>query len=317
MVTLVTGGCGFVGRHVVLRLLTLGHYVWIIDDLSTGKELNLWLPNRYLGQVTFFHEDVRDFLRTNFHPFDYACHLAAVIGGRARVEEDPMAVAQNISIDTDFFFWATKARPKRILYASSSAAYPNMLQGTLRVIALREEHIKFEKWIGQPDTTYGWAKLTGEYLAQLAVKDYGLSVVCVRPFGGYGEDQDDTYPIPAIARRVANKEDPLFVWGTGEQGRDFVHIEDCVDLMLLAIEKIDDGSAINIGWGKRISFHEVAKIFAQIANYDPKIVPLTNKPMGMYSRYADITRAKSLGWQPKISIEEGFKRVYEAKLHGE
>jgi nucleoside-diphosphate-sugar epimerase len=161
--------------------------------------------------------------------------------------------------------------------------------------------------------TYGCSKLTGEYLAQIAARYYGLHVACVRPFSGYGEDQDLTYPVPAIASRAAAHQNPLFVWGSGLQGRDFVHIDDCVDAMMLALEHISDGSAVNIGTGKIHNFIEVAQIFAHLAGYDPEIKPLEDKPEGVYSRYADITLIKEkLVWTPRISIEEGFSRVLKA-----
>ena len=158
--------------------------------------------------------------------------------------------------------------------------------------------------------TYGWSKLTGEYLAQIAAQDYGLNVACVRPFSGYGEGQETTYPVPAIAARAAAHEDPLIVWGTGRQGRDFVHIDDCIDAILLAMDKISDGSAVNIASGKLTTFLEVAALFAQLAGYQPEIKPLVDKPMGVHSRYADISLMRDrYGWTPNISLEEGFRRV--------
>ena len=114
--------------------------------------------------------------------------------------------------------------------------------------------------LGQPDMTYGWSKLTGEYLSHLAATRYGISVACVRPFSGYGEDQYLTYPVPPIAFRVARGDDPVTVWGTGEKGRNFVHIEDCITAMILAIERIRAGSGINIGTGRLTSFLEVAQL---------------------------------------------------------
>jgi nucleoside-diphosphate-sugar epimerase len=177
---------------------------------------------------------------------------------------------------------------------------------------LKEEDIDFGGRLGQPDMTYGWSKLTGEYLAQIAAKYYGVPVVCIRPFSGYGEDQDLSYPTPAIARRAALKEDPFEVWGTGEQGRDFIHIEDCIDLMFLAMDKYSDGRTYNIGWGKLTTFLELIEIFTGLAGYKPHIKKLIDKPVGVNSRYCSIEKAKNeLGWFPKISIEDGMRRVYE------
>ena len=174
---LVTGGCGFVGRHMVQKLLCLGYTVWIVDDLSTGLHPDRWIENKLLKdkRVNFILADVRDFFRDrssfgNSPRFDYVIHLAAVVGGRSKIEGDPIAVAQDISIDAELFSWAVKASPKRILYASSSAAYPINLQTKRKALRLKEEYIQFGDSLGQPDMTYGWSKLTGEYWLKSLIK---------------------------------------------------------------------------------------------------------------------------------------------------
>ena len=186
-------------------------------------------------------------------------HFAAIVGGRATIDGDPMKVALDLAIDALFFRWICLHKPSRVLYPSSSAAYPVDLQTESDAIALSESDIDFKK-MGQPDMTYGWTKLTGEYLASIAASHYGVSVTCIRPFSGYGEDQDLSYPVPAIARRAALLENPFEVWGSGKQGRDFVHIED----------------------------------------------------VGVHSRYANMDYVhESLGWKPKLSLEQGMKRVFD------
>ena len=172
--------------------------------------------------------------------------------------------------------------------------------------------------MGQPDMTYGWAKLTGEYLAYIAAEYYDMKVTCIRPFSGYGEDQDLTYPIPAIAQRVARREDPMEVWGSGKQGRDFVHIEDVMDCILLAMDHIHDGSAINIGMGRLTSFLEIIDVLTNIAGYKPEVKALLDKPVGVHSRYCNMDYVKErLGWEAKITMEEGMRRMYEAALKRE
>jgi nucleoside-diphosphate-sugar epimerase len=163
--------------------------------------------------------------------------------------------------------------------------------------------------------TYGWTKLTGEFLAKIAASHYGIHITCIRPFSGYGEDQDLTYPTPAIARRAALKEDPFEVWGTGNQGRDFVHIDDVLDCTLMAMDKIGDGTAINIGQGILTSFNDLIKLFTEFAGYNPPIKQLLDKPVGVHSRYSDMSWVKeNIGWEPKISIRDGMKRVYDAAV---
>lgn len=339
---LVSGGCGFVGRNLVKRLLkTTEDYIFVVDDLSAGtdpgqwydqpliksnKDIHVYGPNE---RLLFRKGDFRDFLREiqqdpeflnnkygySFPRFSDVYHFAAIVGGRAMIDGDPMMVALDLSIDAEFFYWVCNYKPERVLFPSSSAAYPVDLQSDQDAIALEESAISFDSSLGQPDMTYGWSKLTGEYLAQIAAAHYGISVACVRPFSGYGEDQDLSYPVPAIAARAAAKEDPFEVWGTGKQGRDFVHIDDCIDAILLAMDKISDGSAINIGSGKLTSFLEIIEVFTKIAGYEPEIKQLLDKPVGVHARYANMDYvAEKYGWKPNISIEEGMKRVYDKAL---
>lgn len=327
---LITGGCGFVGRHMTRRLLREDYGVWIVDDCSIGLHPDEWLPGankrRKLaegiieyddGKVIFVHGDARDFFsgRSDLGnleepSFGDAFHFAAIIGGRANIDGNPMAVAIDLALDALCFNWAVRKKPERLLYASSSAAYPVDLQGENGAVALKESDIQFGGRLGQPDMTYGWSKLTGEYLARIAHQHYGLHTACVRPFSGYGEEQDLTYPVPSIALRAAKREAPLTVWGSGLQGRDFVHIDDCIEAALRILANVRDGGAVNIGSGKLTNFREVARLFADLEGYEPQIKPLEDKPVGVHSRYADISHMKDvLGWQPAISIEEGFGRV--------
>lgn len=348
---LLSGGCGFVGRNMAKHLLQhTPDRVIIVDDCSVGMPVADWPwphenflgtePNRIQGQAEFWGKndqlifwkgDFRIFLRhllnddnwivnelqlADFERFSDVYHFAAIVGGRAKIDGDPMMVALDLSIDAEFFYWAVRHMPDRVLFPSSSAAYPVNLQQEGDYVALKETDIDFQGGnLGQPDMTYGWSKLTGEYLARIAASHYGLHVACVRPFSGYGEDQNLSYPIPAIALRAAKREDPFEVWGTGKQGRDFVHIDDCVDAILFALNNIKDGSAMNIGSGKITSFLEIIDVFTDFAGYKPPIKQLLDKPVGVHARHANMDYVfQNLGWKPSISLEEGMRRVYEAAL---
>ncbi len=330
---LITGGCGFVGRNLTKRLLKMHKEVWVIDNLFTGRSPEEWLPKNFQKKphkrgismysngrfrLYFIKEDLVEFLSYEIKnpnlsilpKFSDVYHLASIVGGRELIEGDPLLVSKDLAIDSYFFLWVTRFLKKhqRVLYPSSSAAYPVDLQNKGRH-ALKESDLDFKSYIGVPDMTYGWSKVSGEFLGRLAAKKYGVKVACVRPFSGYGEDQELVYPIPAIAQRVAQKQDPLTVWGDGRQGRDFVYIDDCIDAFFVALDNISDGSALNIGSGKLTSFNEVLKIFCKIKGYQPKIKKLTSKPVGVVKRYANITKIKKLRWSPKIDNYEGFARV--------
>ncbi|WP_053971341.1 NAD-dependent epimerase/dehydratase family protein [Mangrovimonas sp. ST2L15] len=341
---LISGGCGFVGRNMVKRLYKKTQdRVIFIDDLSVGTHPSTWLNIDIIKKeeeleiygedkrLIFIESDFRkilhelekdpDFFNTKYglmiDKFADVFHFAAIVGGRAKIDGDPIQVALDLAIDSEFFYWVSRHKPERVLYPSSSAAYPISLQTESNTLQLKESDIDFDN-MGQPDMTYGWTKLTGEFLAQITAKHYGVKITCIRPFSGYGEDQDYSYPTPAIARRAVFKEAPFEVWGSGHQGRDFVHIDDVLDCVEVAMDKIHDGTAINIGQGILTSFRDLIGIFCEFAGYSPEIKPLLDKPVGVHSRYCDMTWVKeNLGWEPKISIKEGMKRVYDAVMERE
>ena len=289
----ISGGCGFVGRNMVKRLYkNTTDRILFIDNLSVGKHPSEWLDiplKKTVGileiygkdeRLCFIREDFRVTLNKLVHTPGYlkndlgldiekftdVYHFAAIVGGRAMIDGDPIQVALDLSIDAEFFFWVSRHKPQRVLYPSSSAAYPVSLQTQDNTIQLKETDIDFNN-MGQPDMTYGWTKLTGEFLAKITAKHYGVSITCIRPFSGYGEDQDYSYPTPAIARRAVFKEAPFEVWGSGHQGRDFVHIDDVLDCIEVAMDKIHDGTAINIGQGVLTSFRELIALFCEFADY--------------------------------------------------
>jgi nucleoside-diphosphate-sugar epimerase len=337
---LITGGCGFVGRHLIKGLLPRKIPIWVIDDLSTGKHPDVWLNlkngwkkrERRNGVVSYYKEEIEiNFIHSNALPifldmtdktnryslpcFSDLFHLASIVGGRSMIDGDPMLVGFDLAIDSTLFLWLTRHRDsaERILYASSSAAYPTQLQVNSVPVALKEGFIKFDGGsLGQPDMTYGWSKMTGEYLSFLAHQRYGLHIACVRPFSGYGEDQDISYPVPAIARRIAMRKNPIEVWGSGRQGRDFIYIDDVIDIMLLVLDKIDNGRGINIGTGRLTSFLEIIEVFKKLEGYDAEIQSLPDKPIGVQLRFADTSELfKVIGKQNFTSLEDGLKKVLD------
>jgi GDP-L-fucose synthase len=315
---LVTGGAGFVGRRFCKRFLDAGDDVHCVDPLALdtgGRDPEagwpLYAPRDYRN-FHFYRQDCRKwFLDHLDSDFDYVFHLAAMVGGRAMIENRPLAVADDLAIDAEFWQWAEKAKPAKTVCFSSSAAYPINYQKEGSYRLLTEDMIRFDGDLGMPDMTYGWAKLTCEYLARLAFEKHGLKSICYRPFSGYGEDQDDTYPFPSIIKRaLAHAGQPvLTVWGTGDQMRDFIHIEDCVDGVLATMDKINDGDALNLSTGIYTSFKQFARMAAEIVGYSPKVVGLSDKPAGVFARGGDIQKQASLGFQARIAFGDGIRNA--------
>lgn len=305
---LVTGSHGFVGRHFVKRLTDDGHHVVGVDDMSSGLQLETWSFS--VRPFTPNIVDVRRFFDcADPDDYDLIIHCAAVVGGRAKIEGDPLAVATDLAIDSDFFNFVVRAknRPK-IVYFSSSAIYPVELQKQGYPIRyLNEDMVNWDFTIGLPDQTYGWSKLTGEYLAQQAVKKYNADVAVYRPFSGYGEDQDLAYPFSSIIRRVANREHPIEVWGSGNQVRDFIHISDIVEAVLTTKDKLRPGEVLNLGTGIATSFRDLVMLACDLAGHKSAVCPRPEQPEGVFYRVADVSKMHAL-YQPKVTLAEGVKR---------
>ena len=282
MKILITGDAGFVGRAYRRALQGQGHEI-VGVDIVNGI-------------------DARDFFRTDNTYFDKVIHLAAVVGGRKMIEGSPLALAVDLSIDAEMYGWALRTRPGCITYFSSSAAYPIAYQTSSTFGALMEDDIDL-KAIGTPDLSYGWAKLTGEMLAQHARKE-GLTVHIYRPFSGYGADQDLDYPFPSFIERAKRGDNPFDVWGDGTQARDFIHIDDVVAGALAGCEA--GVEVANLCTGRSTSFNDLAKLVMYENQAIAPIRHLEAEPIGVMYRVGDPTKMHEF-YTPKISLEEGIR----------
>ena len=281
MKILITGHKGFVGRNFVKALP---------DSDITGIDLK-------------DGNDCRDFFKGNTDQFDLVIHLAAIVGGRATIEGEPLSVATDLSIDAEFFNWVQLTKPKNVVYFSSSAAYPIDLQTTHRRNRLAEHDLNLDE-VRNPDLTYGWAKLTGEYLAQFVTDS---NVFIFRPFSGYGSDQDADYPFPSFIDRALAKADPFDIWGDGEQVRDFIHIEDIVQAVLWHVQTGYTGTW-NLCSGVPTSFNDLAEMVCEEADYKPVFNHIRSAPTGVQYRVGDPYVSHHY-YKPQISLREGIRRA--------
>lgn len=252
--------------------------------------------------------DALDVFRYDRSVYDLVVHCAYHVGGRAAIDGEPRLLARNLELDAALFDWAVRTGQRRVLYFSSSAAYPVDLQSDLtKPHRLHEPFVLFDsRNVGRPDGRYGWAKLTGEELAG-AAREAGLPVTVVRPFSGYGEDQDDSYPFRAIVERARRRDDPFVVWGPGTQVRDWIHIDDVANGALAVVESETD-QPVNLCTGVGTSMLELARMCCEQVGYRPNITPLPDKPTGVAYRVGDPTRFLEY-WTPKESLEEGISRA--------
>ncbi len=292
MQAMISGHEGFIGRHFAKYLRDQGYQIWGAD-IKSGL-------------------DCRDVFKQDTQHYDFIVHCAAIVGGREKIEGDPLSVATDLSIDAEFFNWIIRTdQTCPIIYFSSSAAYRVDYQTRMAAhVPLKETDIDFEA-LGKPDMTYGWSKITGEYLAQIANKQYGRQVYVFRPFSGYGTDQDDTYPFPSFIKRALNREDPFIIWGTGEQSRDFIHVDDVIGGVMAAVDhKLL--VPINLCSGQGVSFKTLAMLVTSQVGYAPKYVCDIQKPEGVFYRVGDPTLFHSI-YTPTVSLVDGVIRALEGK----
>lgn len=300
MRVLITGHKGFVGRHLAEAFQRRGDEVFGIDLVDGFDMLDV------LRSAPWVKEPVRGTV-------DLAVHCAAHVRGREEIDGSPLAVATNLALDAWFFRWLELAAVPRAVYFSSSAAYPVATQNAGMAIDLSEDMaMHVGQFFGLPDATYGWAKLTGEQLAEHA-RQRGHQVAVLRPFSGYGTDQSPDYPFRAFIDRALRREDPFQIWGDGQQTRDFVHIDDVVGATLALLDMAQDTAmpeAMNIGTGRPTSFNELADMVIEACGpgYRPRIERLFTKPVGVRYRVADTTFMRSV-YEPKVSLEEGIARA--------
>jgi nucleoside-diphosphate-sugar epimerase len=286
MKILITGDEGFVGTNFKRHLDSKNNQITGID-IKNGR-------------------DVRDFFAKDDTKFDVVIHLAAIVGGRATIEGNPLAVAADLAIDADLFQWALRTRPGHLVYFSSSAAYPIFLQRAEYKQKMKEWDINLDH-IRTPDLTYGWAKLSGEKLASYARAE-GLGITVLRPFSGYGTDQSLDYPFPSFIKRGKEKQAPFDVWGKGTQVRDFIHIEDIVRATFEAITNKVEVS--NLCSGRPTSFIDLAELVMMQAGYLAEIRTNPTAPVGVAYRVGDTRKMLSF-YEPRISLEEGIDRAFK------
>lgn len=304
---LVTGSAGFVGRHMVAALARAGWKVFGCDVVSPHPPPSVREGVHVLGWM-----DCRKVFAAP-ERYDLIVHCAATVGGRATIEGAPLATAVNLGLDAEMFGYAARTKPRRVIYFSSSAVYPVEMQCVEQApgfgYRLHEDDVDLAH-PRLPDQVYGWAKLTGELLAERA-REQGVPVTVLRPFSGYGADQALDYPFPSFIDRAVRRVDPFPIWGSGRQVRDWVHIDDITATVMRAIEWGWDGPT-NIGWGEPTNFLELARMVTTQAGYAPEIVTEPDAPSGVSYRVADPTRMYKLR-APLIPLAEGVARALRAR----
>ncbi len=299
MRALVTGSAGFLGRHFCVELVRRG---WEVAgcDLVDGN-------------------DCLELFRDGAVRYDLVVHAAAYEPHRAAIEGAVDHLARNLHLDAAMFLWVERTGQRRVLYLSSSAAYPVGYQAG-RVpyrlaerdadtsVAVSAELLRALGGTGPiwPDAAYGWAKLTGERMAARA-NQAGVAVHVVRPFSGYGEDQGERWPFGAFAARARRRDDPFVIWGPGSQVRDWVHVDDVVAAALAVIDA-DVRTPVNICTGTGTSVMDLASLMCAEVGYRPSFECKVDAPVGVAYRVGDPTLLNMI-YTAKVALAEGVARA--------
>lgn len=298
---LVTGGTGLIGQPLVEMLVDAGAKVRVasLDD-----------PSRVHPEAEFHQVDLTDFnncLRV-CEGMDFVFHLAGIKGSPKMTMERPASFfVPALLCNTGMMEAARRSGVSRYLFTSSVGVYAP-------AEVFHEDDV-WKTFPSENDKFAGWAKRMGELQAEAFAIEYGLkNVSIVRPanvFGPYDNfDPENAMVIPALIRRALSGENPLVVWGDGTPVRDFIHARDVAYGMMLAVEK-GETRPLNLGSGIGYTIKEIVDIIVDNLDVKPKIVWDASKPAGDKKRLMDMSRARSIGFEPQVTLKEGIKETID------
>ena len=303
MTSLVTGGAGFIGSHIVEELIRKGQKVRVVDNFLTGKKENL---EPFLAEIELIEGDIRDFetCRLALRAIDLVFHQAALPSVPRSIEQPELAHEINVTGTLNLLRAAVDARVKSFVFASSSSIYGDDPQLP-----------KKEGNEGKPLSPYGASKFAGEKYCQVFSEVFGLPVVSLRYFNVFGPRQDPfsqyAAVIPNFITRILGGEKPV-IYGDGEQSRDFTYVANVVEANLRAVESLPEvsGGVFNVACGEKTTVNDLARqvnaIFGTLLN------PVYEEPRpgDIKHSYADVSLARErLKYEPIVSFREGLERT--------
>jgi len=302
---LLTGGAGFIGAHIVKRLVGEGAVVRVVDNLSTGQVARL---ENLRCSIEYVEADLADNLVSDevVKDVDYVLHQAAIPSVQRSVRDPVGTNRANVTATLNLLESCRKTGIRRVVYAESSSAY-----GDTEVLP------KSEEMPPNPLSPYALQKLAGEHYCKLYYSLYGLETVCLRYFNVFGPGQDPHSEYSAVIPKFISKlliNELITVYGDGEQSRDFTYVENVVDANLLALQATKAcGKVLNVGCGERITLNTLIQLLEEIVGVKAKVSYSASKPGDVRHSLADINLARRLlEYEPKVMVKEGLRRTVEA-----
>lgn len=315
---MVTGGAGMIGSNLVGKLMELGHDLIIVDNLWRGKLDYLKSSNGipFVDLDNAFHNiDLRKPAAIDplLDGVDYVFHLADIVAGIGYVFNNQGSLFRdNFLINSNVIDSVRRSKIKGFIYVGTACSFPAQMQTGVDAHPLREK----DQYPANPESAYGWSKLMGEYEAFLMEKETGIqtSVLVLHNVYGAPADFDPVtgQVIPSLVRKAINHpKEEFIVWGSGQQGRAFVHVDDVVDALCLALFKGWGKGPIQIGPDVCTTIKEIAETVVKISGKRIDIHYDRSKPEGDRGRCADYTYARTvLGWSPRVGLHQGLTDLY-------
>ena len=297
----VTGGCGFIGSHIVEELLK-SNKVTIIDNLSSGKIENLENPNH--ENLTLIEGDILDLdLEEILKGKDYVFHLAAKVSVPGSVEEPLDYNENNIDATLKLLVACKNNDVKKIVFSSSSAVYGENLNMPLK-----------ESELPMPTSPYAAQKASGELYLKSFYESYGLNYVALRYFNVFGPRQDENSPyaavIPKFISAILKGENPV-IYGDGEQTRDFIYVKEIAKANISACES-DYNGIVNVALGKSMTINHLFDIVSDVLESDIEVKYLDERPGDIKHSLADISNLKKINFKPEEDkFEEQLRETVE------
>jgi GDP-D-mannose 3',5'-epimerase len=307
-----------IGSTLTRRLAGLGHHVIVVDNLWRGKKE--YLHDNQGEPVINLDQDLHILdlavpgqIDALLDGVDYVFHLADIVAGIGYVFNNQGSIfRQNLLINSNVIDSIRDHPVKGLVYVGTACSFPQDKQTGVDAAPLVEEDI-YPAW---PESAYGWSKLMGEYESFLLEEESGIPVSVLSLHNVYGAPCDfnpeSSQVIPALVRKAIEFPDqPFVVWGSGAQGRAFVHVNDIVDALVSTLESGFGKGVIQIGPDVCISIREIAETLVEISGKDITIEYDRTKPEGDRGRCADYSKARRiLGWEPRTSLRDGLEETY-------
>ena len=310
---LIVGAGGFIGGHLVKRLLKDGNSIVAVDI----KPKEYWFQD-FVDVENHYSMDMKDTIncRKVAKNIDYVFNLACNMGGMGFIENNKAECMQSVLINTNLLIASKENNVKRYFFSSSACAYNTTKQQDVFIEGLKEE----DAYPANPEDGYGWEKLFSERMCRHFMEDYGIEVRVARyhniygPFGTYdgGREKAPAALCRKIISAKKNNLNQIDVWGDGKQTRTFLYVDECVEGTLRLFES-DYSNPINIGSDEQVSINEMIEIIENISGVSKlnKNYQL-DKPKGVRGRSSNNDLIKKvLGWSYEMSLKDGLTKTYE------